>query len=132
MYRFDRVVCQLPLPWPDMQDKCWLSLNTPAQAFELYEIRRDGSLWNLDLAEAVAESDQFTEIDRRWIFVSDFDGPLQLLLVETTEQGDPEPPHEIIFWMRGGVVRDAIFRYLSDSVSRASTAEYSARKAEQP
>ena len=115
MGAFDNVTIRRPLPWLDLQDAVWQSKDTPAQCWDDYEVREDGTLWHLAYDMRTEESEDsplgiwLHRDNERWEQVR-CEG--QIEVCEYIEHGDRPGGcfYSVTFWFRDGIVADTIFR----------------------
>jgi hypothetical protein len=114
---FDNVKCLYPTPWPDSKEWEWQTKDTPAQYLDDYEVREDGTLWHKEY-DVEDHSDPhatglkamigcMTRVNERWVQDRDFTGQLEI------HDGD----FSIIFWIRNGQVKDAVFYEREEEIS---------------
>lgn len=108
---YDDVKCDYPLPWPEMQGKIFQSYDTEAQYLEYYELRANGELWYRKVTRKVVEDAgrplgyYYENVGEEWVR-ENVTGEVALNLWD-----EPNKTNYVAqFWMRDGVVRDAVFR----------------------
>ncbi len=117
---YDNVTIHRTLPWPEVQAHVWHSKHTPLQYLADYEIRADGTLFlrEADLCGAdlrgvdLRGADWLGRETDKWVPMTGYNGELEC---HTTIAHDDRPGgwwYSVQFWMRDGVVADAVYAKL--------------------
>jgi len=111
---FDNVRCLYPLPWPELQSVTWQTKDTDAQYLDHYEVRADGTLWHeayyarwIDDPTGIMRF-YMTRENVRWEQVP-FVGQLEIDHYAEHANAPGGDMYSVVFWFRGGVVKDAVF-----------------------
>jgi hypothetical protein len=105
MGMFDNVKCLYPTPWPDASEVEWQTKDTDAQYLDDYEIRADGTLWHKEYEPRFEENPKaplgfyIQRDNEHWVQETTFTDRLYIY----------GGKYRILFWFRGGTVKDAVY-----------------------
>ena len=115
MGMFDNVKCLYPTPWPKSAELEWQTKDTPAQYLDDYEVRMDGTLWHKEY-ESRIEADPKAPLgvwlhreSEHWV-QENMTGQLEIYAGDYT----------IMFWLRDGKVKDAVFYVANQEEGKGS------------